>query len=34
MIAYAGVWRLPEADPEELSFDVRPRWSLDELLPL
>jgi N6-L-threonylcarbamoyladenine synthase len=31
MIAYAGVWRLSAVDPDDLSFDVRPRWPLDEL---
>jgi N6-L-threonylcarbamoyladenine synthase len=33
MIAYAGSKRLHQASPD-LSFQVKPRWSLEELLPI
>ena len=31
MIAYAGLLRLKHGFEQDLSFDVKPRWSLDEL---
>ena len=33
MIAYAGAQRLHQANPD-LSFQVKPRWSLEELPPI
>jgi len=33
MIAYAGMQRLHQAS-EDLSFQVKPRWSLEELQPI
>ena len=34
MIAYAGFLRLRTGYQESLSYDVRPRWSLDSLPPI
>jgi len=33
MIAYAGAQRLHQAS-DDLSFQVKPRWSLEELQPI
>jgi N6-L-threonylcarbamoyladenine synthase len=34
MIAFAGALRLAHREPASRAFSVRPRWELDELIPV